>query len=157
MEQTVVFTEGEHGVERMRIPGLVTSARGTLLAFCEARDGGDRTPTDLVLKRSEDGGRKWGPLQLVVKARGMDALMDPCPVVDGATGGIHCFLNLYPEGGKGDAQAAWKGANHGDQKRRRRIDLVPRLRTSPKEFWTSRQITGNQRGPVPESRWAQEG
>jgi len=98
IKQTVVFSAGEHGVERMRIPGLATSSRGTLLAFCEARDGGDRTPTDLVLKRSEDGGVTWGPLQLVTKARAMDAVMNPCPVVDSKTGTIHCFANMFPEG-----------------------------------------------------------
>ena len=48
MEQTVVFHEGEQGVPCMRIPGIVLSNRRTLLAFCEARDGGDRSPTDLV-------------------------------------------------------------------------------------------------------------
>jgi sialidase-1 len=98
MEQTIVFRAGEHGVSSMRIPGLVTSIEGTLLAFCEARDGGDRTPTDLVLKRSEDGGRTWGPLQLVAKARGLDAIMNPCPVVDASTGAIHCFSNTFPGG-----------------------------------------------------------
>ncbi len=98
MEETVVFRAGEHGVQSMRIPGMVTSARGTLLAFCEARDGGDRTPTDLVLKRSQDGGRTWGPLQLVVKARGLDAVMNPCPVVDASTGTIHCLSNIFPDG-----------------------------------------------------------
>ena len=48
----------------MRIPGIVLPNRGTLLAFCEARDGGDRTRTDIVLKRSEDGGKTWGPCNL---------------------------------------------------------------------------------------------
>ena len=99
MERKVVFHAGEHGVSSMRIPGMVTSTEGTLLAFCEARDGGDRTPTDLVLKRSEDGGRTWGPLQLVVKARGLDAIMNPCPVVDASTGTVHCFSNIFPGGG----------------------------------------------------------
>lgn len=99
MDSTIVFQAGEHGVSSMRIPGMVRANPGTLLAFCEARDGGDRTPTDLVLKRSEDGGRTWGPLQLVVKARALDAIMNPCPVVDSSTGIIHCFSNIFPGGG----------------------------------------------------------
>jgi sialidase-1 len=28
----------------------------------------------------------------------MDAVMNPCPVVDSATGTIHCFANIFPEG-----------------------------------------------------------
>jgi len=98
MDQTVVFHADEHNVSSMRIPGMAPSTEGTLLAFCEAREGGDSTPTDLVLKRSEDGGRTWGPLQLVVKARGLDAIMNPCPVVDASTGTIHCFSNIFPDG-----------------------------------------------------------
>ena len=98
MEQTTVFRAGEHGVEKMRIPGMAVSTKGTLLAFCEARDAGDRTPTDLVLKRSEDGGKTWGPLQLVVKAMALDAIMNPCPLVDTSTGTVHCFMNIFPGG-----------------------------------------------------------
>ena len=98
MEQMVVFHTGEHGVGSMRIPGMAVSKKGTVLAFCEARDGGDQTPTDLVLKRSEDGGKTWGPLQLVLKARGIEAIMDPCPVADISTGTIHLFLNIFPDG-----------------------------------------------------------
>ena len=97
--QSIVFYAGEHNVPSMRIPGVVLSKRGTLLSFCEARAGHDRSRTDLVLKRSKDGGKTWGPLQLVMKARAaLDALVNPCPVVDTATGTIYCFLTLFPDG-----------------------------------------------------------
>ncbi len=55
----------------LRIPGLVLSKRGTLLAFCEARTGSmglgprDRSNTDIVMKRSEDMGMTWGPLRFL--------------------------------------------------------------------------------------------
>ena len=99
MEQTVVFYEGEHNVPSMRIPGIVLSNRGTLLAFCEAPVGGDRSRTDIVLKRSEDGGETWGPLQLVLRARGaLDAYTNVCPVVDTVTGTIFFFVTLFPDG-----------------------------------------------------------
>ena len=51
-----VFARGrdEYGY---RIPSLVVSASGTLLAFCERRIGlGDHAENDIVLRRSEDGG-----------------------------------------------------------------------------------------------------
>jgi len=97
--QTVVFYAGEHNVPSMRIPGIVLSKKGTLLAFCEARAGADRSRTDLVLKRSEDGGKTWGPLQLVLKARKvLDAIVNPCPVVDRSSGDIYCFSTLFPDG-----------------------------------------------------------
>src|SRR5262249_9092324 len=36
-EKTTLFTAGEQGYKLFRIPGLVVSPRGTLLAYCEAR------------------------------------------------------------------------------------------------------------------------
>ena len=62
---------------------------GTLLAFAEARreGAGDAGDIDLVLKRSEDGGVSWSPLQ-VVGDNGPNTFGNPCPVVDRTTGTI---------------------------------------------------------------------
>ncbi|MFP4028816.1 MAG: sialidase family protein [Candidatus Brocadiia bacterium] len=98
METTTVFERGENNVAIMRIPGAVVAPDGTVLAFCEARDAGDRSPTDMVMKRSTDGGRTWGPLQLVAKAPGKDAMMNPCPVSDRETGAVFLVFNQFPEG-----------------------------------------------------------
>lgn len=82
-----VFVAGEGGVHTYRIPAMVQSPGGTLLVFCEARKHrqNDASPTDLVLKRSEDGGRSWLPMQTLMKGTGADAIMNPVAVVDGAT------------------------------------------------------------------------
>lgn len=52
---------------RNQIPYILTTFNGTLLAFAEARKPtcSDYTWTDLVMKRSLDGGHSWSPLQLV--------------------------------------------------------------------------------------------
>src|SRR5437016_3531915 len=65
--QTPVFMAGEDGYHTYRIPALIVSPRGTLLAFCEGRKqgGGDAGDIDLVLKRSSDNGKTWGALQVV--------------------------------------------------------------------------------------------
>jgi sialidase-1 len=34
LEKTTLFTAGEQGYKLFRIPGLVVSPRGTLLAYC---------------------------------------------------------------------------------------------------------------------------
>lgn len=47
------------GYEEYRIPSVSVTANGTVLALAEARTGGDQTPTDLVLKRSMDGGETF--------------------------------------------------------------------------------------------------
>src|SRR5688572_17330218 len=50
--QQDLFVSGIDGVNIYRIPALIVTAKGTILAFCEAREGDDGDPTDLVLKRS---------------------------------------------------------------------------------------------------------
>lgn len=59
-----VFNKGESGYFCLKIPYVLTTANGTILAFSEARTGGcgDYDPTTLVVKRSVDGGGSWGPL-----------------------------------------------------------------------------------------------
>ena len=55
-------TPGQDGVFQYRIPGLLTSNRGTLIAFCDARmrkEGDPPNKINLVMKRSFDGGRTW--------------------------------------------------------------------------------------------------
>lgn len=60
-----VFTSGTEGYNKYRIPTIVKAANGDLLAFAEARDGGDTSDIDIVMKRSIDSGATWGSLQLV--------------------------------------------------------------------------------------------
>eukprot|EP01063_Lacrimia_lanifica_P031772 TRINITY_DN5306_c0_g1_i1.p1 TRINITY_DN5306_c0_g1~~TRINITY_DN5306_c0_g1_i1.p1 ORF type:complete len:369 (+),score=104.68 TRINITY_DN5306_c0_g1_i1:66-1172(+) len=62
-----VFAAGEHGYFCYKIPDVVRTADGTLLAFAEARrpNCSDYTWTDLVVKRSTDAGASWGALQVV--------------------------------------------------------------------------------------------
>ena len=58
--RTDLWTAGEGGYVMYRIPGLVVTAQGTLLAYCEARQaGGDWGNIDLLVRRSTDGGRTW--------------------------------------------------------------------------------------------------
>ncbi|CAL9430388.1 exo-alpha-sialidase [Streptomyces sp. NPDC058947] len=83
-ETSVPFRAGREGYASFRIPAVVATGTGTLLAFCEGRVGSrdDFGNIDIVLKRSTDGGRTWGPLQ--VAARNGDALAgNPAPVVLG--------------------------------------------------------------------------
>ncbi len=63
----VVFQSGLDGYHTYRIPGLVLTRQGTLLAFCEGRkaSGSDAGDIDLLLKRSADGGMTWSAQQLV--------------------------------------------------------------------------------------------
>jgi sialidase-1 len=62
-----VFTSGTDGYHTFRIPALLVLGDDQLLAFAEARwDGAaDYGEIDLVQRRSEDGGRTWGQLDVI--------------------------------------------------------------------------------------------
>ncbi|HEX5105656.1 MAG TPA: sialidase family protein [Pirellulaceae bacterium] len=90
--QTDVFTSGSEGYHTYRIPALVVTKKGTLLAMCEGRKTGrgDHGDLDLIQKRSTDGGQTWGKLERIHEEGG-DAKItigNPCPVVDQETGVI---------------------------------------------------------------------
>jgi sialidase-1 len=66
---TIVFKRGESGYFCIKIPSILTTTRGTLLAFGEARmfSCGDSTQTDIVYKRSLDNGKTWSDLQILYR------------------------------------------------------------------------------------------
>jgi len=84
-----VFVAGESGYHTYRIPALLVTSKGTVLAFAEGRKKGtsDTGDIDLVLKRSADGGKTWGSIE-VVWDDGENTCGNPCPVQDRATGTI---------------------------------------------------------------------
>ena len=93
VEKTDVFISGEGGYHTYRIPAVIRAQNGSLLAFCEGRksSGGDSGDIDLVLKRSTDGGRIWGPTQ-VVWDDATNTCGNPCPVLDESTGTLWLLL-----------------------------------------------------------------
>ncbi|MEV0635842.1 sialidase family protein [Streptomyces sp. NPDC050619] len=79
---TVPFRAGREGYASFRIPAVVVTAAGTLLAFCEGRveSARDWGHIDIVVKRSTDGGRTWGPLKAAA-TNGPHLAGNPAPVV----------------------------------------------------------------------------
>jgi sialidase-1 len=84
-----VYRAGEAGYHTFRIPSVIATHAGTLLAFAEGRraGAGDAGDIDLVVKRSPDGGRTWSGLQ-VVGDSGPNTFGNPCAVVDRDTGTV---------------------------------------------------------------------
>jgi len=66
-EPVILFRQGDGGFHTYRIPGVVVTARGTVLAWCEARrfTAADRGEMEIHLRRSTDGGRRWEPARHV--------------------------------------------------------------------------------------------
>lgn len=98
VEVTTVFASVSEGYHTFRIPAVVRAADGTVLAFAEGRvnSSADSGDIDLVLRRSTDGGRTWGPLQ-VVGDNGPNTFGNPAPVVDPASGDV-VLLTTHNDG-----------------------------------------------------------
>jgi sialidase-1 len=95
--QMEVFRAGEGGYHTYRIPALITTPKGTLLAFCEGRknSGSDTGDIDMLLRRSIDGGKTWGPVQKLAD-KGEDTIGNPAPVVERRTGTIFLLMTSNP-------------------------------------------------------------
>jgi sialidase-1 len=90
VQMDYLFESGTEGYACFRIPALVTTTKGTILAFAEGRKKGcsDTGDIDLVMKRSQDGGNSWSEL-VVIRDDGENVCGNPAPVVDESTGTIH--------------------------------------------------------------------
>jgi sialidase-1 len=84
--QQHLFTSGVGGYFRYRIPALVISASGTVLAFCEGRQftGRDSDQIDLLLRRSFDSGQTFEEIQIVMRDEDW-VCGNPAPVLDADT------------------------------------------------------------------------
>lgn len=92
--QNDLYVSGTFGYHTYRIPALVVTATGHILAFCEGRhesmsDAGD---IDLLCKRSTDGGNSFSETKVVVTDKGMTC-GNPNPILDRDTGFIWLLFN----------------------------------------------------------------
>jgi len=111
---------GDDGSGNFRIPGLVTTNAGTIIAVFDVRwDGNDISSPDLpadmdtAIMRSTDGGITWGPMQIImdydenVAGSLGNGVGDPCIFVDRSNGRIWC-ASLWSRGNNG-----WHGSGTG--------------------------------------------
>lgn len=95
-EFTDVFTSGKEGYRSIRIPSVVVTKKGTVLAFAEGRQRPtDQAENDIILKRSLDGGRSWGKLQLL-HDDGAHSLNNPTAVVEQESGRVFMMYQRIP-------------------------------------------------------------
>ena len=92
-EQTDLFIGGEGGYTVYRIPALITTPKGTVLAFVEARKDSweDQGHIEIMMRRSSDEGKTWTAPQLV-KRDVTNAVSNPTVVLDRDTGTIWLLL-----------------------------------------------------------------
>jgi sialidase-1 len=67
-----LFEAGAGGYKLYRIPGMVATANGVILAYCEARKytGRDWDTIDVLLRRSADGGKTWEAARKIAEVPG---------------------------------------------------------------------------------------
>ncbi len=91
------YTESATDTFGYRIPSMVTTDEGTLLAFAEKRVGlHDHAQNDIVLRRSFDHGLSWNAEQMIAED-GKNSLNDPCAVIL-ESGRILLMYQRFPYG-----------------------------------------------------------
>ncbi len=108
-EKVDLFSANTDGFELFRIPGIVVTAKGTALAYCEARHDArsDWGEIEVHLRRSTDGGKTWDKARQIAhmgprvegnprkKTGGEHEQTVNNPVmVAGRDGRIHCLYEL---------------------------------------------------------------
>lgn len=87
---------GDLGYTVFRIPGLITTKKGTVIAWYDARKGrgGDWDPIDILMKRSFDNGVTWEDARVLM---GYERYSAEQPInnlvlfADNVTGEVHCL------------------------------------------------------------------
>jgi sialidase-1 len=112
VERLDLYTRGNGGYHTYRIPSVIVTARGDVLAFCEGRkiSGNDTGDIDLLVRRSRDGGRSFAPFE-VVWDDGGNTCGNPCPVIDRDTNTI--WLLMTHNLGRDNETAITKGTAQG--------------------------------------------
>lgn len=111
LQKIDLFEAGKGGYALYHIPGVAVTARGTVLAWCEARQkGGDWDTIDIVLRRSTDDGLTWSepkkiadvpgpktknPFALKLKSvRPEDVTYNNPVLIPDRDGTVHCLFCL---------------------------------------------------------------
>ena len=106
---TALFDTGYADSRSYRIPSLVKTRMGTLIAGADQRTSvSNDAPNHInfVIRRSADGGKTWGPLQTVINMPGKNlgklgaSAIDSCPVLDpeGKSERINVLIDINPGG-----------------------------------------------------------
>lgn len=91
-----VFRARPDGYKSIRIPSVVVTRQGVVLAFAEGRAAdADQAGNSIILKRSRDGGRTWLPLALIADD-GANSLNNPTAVVEQESGRVFLMYQRIP-------------------------------------------------------------
>lgn len=98
--QRDLFHQGEYGVNTYRIPALLETAHGVLIAVADARhDSSNDLPghISLAMRRSFNQGADWDAPRTIQEAK-EGGVGDASLLLDRATGRVWCFFTYGPPG-----------------------------------------------------------
>ncbi|HQG76775.1 MAG TPA: sialidase family protein [Bacteroidales bacterium] len=112
----VLRASGQDGCDTYRIPGLITTGRGTLVAVYDARYNRSKDlqeNIDVGMSRSTDGGQTWEPMKIIIDMgeygglpKNMNGVGDPCILYDNKNDVIWVAA-LWLNGSSPDKMAWW--------------------------------------------------
>ena len=101
-----VFLPATDAYSAIRIPSVITTKQGSVLAFAEGRKKlNDQSENDIISKRSTDGGRTWSARKLI-HDDGANSLNNPTAIVEQQSGRI--FLMFQPGLTHGHPFKSWR-------------------------------------------------
>jgi len=113
---TVVRSAGQDGCDTYRIPGIVTTNAGTLIAVYDNRYNNSKDlqeDIDIGMSRSTDGGRTWEPMRVIMDMgeygglpQNLNGIGDPSILYDHATGTLWVAA-LWMSGSAPDKMLWW--------------------------------------------------
>jgi sialidase-1 len=86
-----LFKPGDTGSKNFRIPTLVCTTKGTLIALADRRPTSGRdlpADIDLAIRRSTDNGKTWTPIEVIIDLPAPDGASDAAMLVDRQTGRV---------------------------------------------------------------------
>lgn len=98
--QKDLFRQGDAGVHTYRIPALLETQKGVLIAVADARHDNDKDlpgHISLVMRRSFDNGKHWQPARTIQEAK-QGGVGDASLLLDHSNGRVWCFFAYGPEG-----------------------------------------------------------
>jgi sialidase-1 len=94
-----IFVSGTEGVTEFRIPSMITTQSGKVLAVCDARvdkSGDVPNNVDQMIRRSSDNGKTWEDIRTIIDFPNMEGAADPQLMQDESTGRIFLFYCYSP-------------------------------------------------------------
>jgi sialidase-1 len=112
----VLRARGQDNCDTYRIPGLVTTSKGTLIAVYDNRYNNSKDlqeDIDIGMSRSTDGGQSWEPMKVIMdmveyggRSQRLNGIGDPCVLYDHQTNTIWVAA-LWMSGANFDQMLWW--------------------------------------------------